>query len=78
MGKSTGNDNINYVTIVFKYYETDKKSAHNVTDLLSVVLEAVKQHNRSNYNNTKFELYGISVEQESEINNSDDSKCLIK
>lgn len=58
----------NYVTIVLRYFEKTKKNSHNVTDVLSTLLESLQIYNqKQGYDGTKFELYGVVVESDSDI-----------
>ena len=59
---------MNYITIVLRYFEKNKKQSHNVTDVMTDLLNTLQSHNNSTgYDGIKFELYGVCVEQDSDI-----------
>lgn len=59
---------MSYVTIVLRYFDKNKKTSHNVTDVMTALLEALQAYNKSTgYDGVKFELYGVCVEQDTDI-----------
>lgn len=57
-----------YVTIVFKYFDKGRKNTWEVTDFITEILEQARAHNNNNnYDDIKFDLYGVCVEEDTEI-----------
>lgn len=57
-----------FLTIVVKYTDTGKKNSYDVTDFMSYIIDAIKNYDDNcTYDDYRFDLYGICVEEDSEI-----------
>lgn len=57
-----------YLTLVLKYFDKGNKTSYDVTEVTCTLLTALKTYNNNcNYDDARFDLYGMCVEEETDI-----------
>lgn len=60
-----------YLTLVLKYYDKGTKNSYDVTEVVTTLIESLRSYNHNcSYDDYRFDLYGICVEEETDIANA--------
>ena len=60
-----------YVTLVLKYYDKGLKNSYDVTEVITSLLNTLKSYNQNcSYDDYKFDLYGVCVDEETDLADS--------